>query len=158
MRDCTGRPVEDMGAKYLVLRGPLETPRPKRRLHLCTVAALVDTGHDVTFVAPKHKTAATHPQSPWNVRDGLRAGAVFDGPENLEMTGIRSPRDACKTGTRTWKRRGGGQVVWRCVSETQLHENKNSEMPRFREVGSASRGTIVADSQEQTNWIGNSEA
>ena len=54
MRDCTGKPVEDMGTKNLVLKGPLgmtytaTTVAPVQK-NLLSVAAMIDAGHEVVF-------------------------------------------------------------------------------------------------------------
>ena len=54
MRDCTGKPVEDLGAKNLVLKGPLGTTYAATTVapvqkNLLSVAAMVDAGHEVVF-------------------------------------------------------------------------------------------------------------
>ena len=54
MRDCTGKPVEDLGSKNLVLKGPLgmtyaaTTVAPVQKNPL-SVAAMIDAGHEVVF-------------------------------------------------------------------------------------------------------------
>ena len=54
MRDCTGKPVEDLGAKNLVLKGPLGTTYAATTVapvqkNLLSVAAMVDAGNEVVF-------------------------------------------------------------------------------------------------------------
>ena len=54
VRDCTGKPVESLGTKNLVLKGPLgmtyvaTTVAPVQK-NLLSVAAMVDAGHEVVF-------------------------------------------------------------------------------------------------------------
>ena len=54
MRDCSGNPVADLGAKHLVLKGPLGTTRAATTVapvqkNLLSVAAMVDAGNEVVF-------------------------------------------------------------------------------------------------------------
>ena len=67
----------------------------------------------------------THPQSPWNVRDGLRTGGRSRRPQ--EFRNDRSSFPAMHDQDTLWRQ----QVVWMSMSETQWHENRNSEVKRF---------------------------
>ena len=103
MRDCTRKPLEYMGDKNR--RNLLETRLRKRRMHQCrtTFGQLQHwlTPHTMLHLTKinrtcgiRNGTVATHPQSTWNVRDGLHTEAVTEVTSGFEMTGITPPSDA----------------------------------------------------------------
>ena len=98
----------------------------KLRLHWCKKTccqlqhwSTLDTKsfsrRSIVCVASRDRTVTTHPQSPWNVRDGLRTGAVCDGTKNLAMTGTRPLGNACPVGTRS---------KWSCLRDAAAREQE----------------------------------
>ena len=132
--------MEDMSDKCSVLKGALlektfakTTVAPVQK-NLSSVAALVDTGHEVEI----NRTCGIQRQDCGNTSaesvaraDGLRTGAVCDGAKTLAMT----------------------SMLLKSVSETQWHGNRTLEVKRFLKLTMswhASQGTSAA--REQADW------
>ena len=103
MRDCTEKQWKTCVTRIQSSRDLLETRLRKRRLHWCRRTCYQlqhlwtpDTkshAGKINRTGIQDRTVATHPQGPWDVRDGLRIGAMCDGTENPEMPGTRPPSD-----------------------------------------------------------------
>ena len=138
MRDFTGKPVEDMGDKYSVLKGPLGNTLAKT-----TVApvqknllwALVDSGHEVKF--KKDQSCVWHPGTGrWQHIRRVRGKYEMDFALEPFAAAPRIPKwhapaQQCLPPWDPGLWTMSLHVVWMNVPETQLHESRNSEVKRF---------------------------